>query len=142
MRFGDLSNHTSPVVAFDLDDLLFSEDKPKLSFFQRIFKRINYLNRPFNEKLLNLLTFIWNRYDFSIYLVTFSITSDEDLNYLFERLSMEGVAVTNIIYLQEWEDVRYRISNGRYKYFVTSNADLINYVGENALHISDVRSVF
>ena len=107
-----------------------------------IFKHINYLDRPFNEKLLNLLTFIWNRYDFSIYLVTFSITSDEDLNYLFERLSMEGVAVTNIIYLQEWEDVRYRLSNGRYKYFVTSNADLINYVGENALHISDVRSVF
>lgn len=139
MLHNDISNNLAPILAFDMDSLLFVPETENTKWYHKILRTKPSIDKKgFNELLLNVLRSIWMRYDLSVFLVTFKYQDEEVLDALYGRLSEEGVPITNIVFHQEWDDVLYRLNNGRYKYFISSDEDLINYLGRNCYHITDI----
>lgn len=142
MLNGNISNAIAPVIAMDLDSLLFTETLgEKKTFFDRFFpKKIR--NRTLNQETLKKLKHLWNKYDLQVYLTTFEIKDEDELSDLYDMLNDEGIGVSNIVFHQEWEDIRYRLGNGRYQYFFTGNLDLVLFLGKNSFHINEFSGVF
>jgi hypothetical protein len=144
MLHGDISNRQAPIIAFNVDNLLFNEDsasKGALHNFLSKFKteKSKLLSKGVDTKFLSILSNIWNSYDYSIYLVTFHEENDYE-EFLIDILDKNMATYTSIIKFSNWEDLR-EISNLQYAYYFDNDEELISYVGAGALHINEIVNI-
>jgi hypothetical protein len=135
---GDISNKQSPILAFNLDNLLFTEKKEGL--FNSIIKtfsseKTKFLDRPTNKDLKRDLELLWDKYNFSIYLVSFQPDSYE--LELLDKLAQENFCFTRIEFLESKEELRENMN--RYTYYFDTDESLLSFMSSNgAVHYNQL----
>lgn len=136
MLRNDISNKQAPIIAFNIDNLLFSNKDSSITLFNKILESIKsdktkYISREINKDFVNQINNIWTKNPYSIYFVTFTNYSNE----LYDILDKNAVAYTSLVELQEWQDLRYRCEL-QYMYYFDSDEELLSFISKgNALHI-------
>lgn len=136
MLRNDISNKQAPIIAFNIDNLLFSNKDSSINLFNKILESIKsdktkYISREINKDFVNQINNIWTKNPYSIYFVTFTNYSNE----LYDILDKNAVAYTSLVELQEWQDLRYRCEL-QYMYYFDSDEELLSFISKgNALHI-------
>lgn len=136
MLRNDISNKQAPILAFNIDNLLFSNKDSSINLFNKILESIKsdktkYISREINKDFVNQINNIWTKNPYSIYFVTFTNYSNE----LYDILDKNAVAYTSLVELQEWQDLRYRCEL-QYMYYFDSDEELLSFISKgNALHI-------
>ena len=139
MLNGDISNKQAPVLAFNVDNLLFKEEQGESSIIDRVKSlvqsdRKKFINRSVDMTFVNKINNIWIKHPYSIYLITFSPYKDD----LFTILDRNLVNYTSLVELFEWEDIRHRCRL-QFTYYFDSNEELLSYVStSNARHIREL----
>jgi hypothetical protein len=139
MLHNDISNKQAPILAFNVDNLLFKEEQGESSIIDRVKNLIQsdrkkYINRDIDMTFVNMINNIWMKHPYSIYLITFSPYKDDLFNILDKNL----VNYTSLVELFEWEDIRHRCRL-QFTYYFDNNEELLSYVSmENALHIREL----
>ena len=145
MKHGDLSNRTAPILAFNIDTLLFKNEVLKeegikekilnLLTLQILKEQNDYFNRKPNEGNLKLIKTIWESTDFHIYFVTFKPFVKEIDKFLYE--DMQFLYYNRVI---GFPDLTYvpPLLQTRYSLFVDGSYDNVNALGNGAIHISEL----
>lgn len=95
MLRGDISNRESPIIAFNIDTLLFKHEQKKDSLkdkFIGVFgsEKSKAFNRVIDDVFVNNLLYLWHNFNYSIYLVTYNsdyiseyekLLADKDICY-------------------------------------------------------------
>ena len=141
MKHGDLSNMTSPVIAFNADNLLFKnrEDKSIVKTVLDKFKSEEqiYLNRDLDHKFLDLLERIWLHEVVSIHLVSFQSFAGDIEDYAREK----GVLFTSMYEVKDFNEFILRVRN-RYMYYFDNDTQLLSKINcKNAMHIDDIKKI-
>lgn len=139
MLHNDISNKQAPILAFNVDNLLFKEEQGESSIIDRVKSLIQsdrkkYISREVDNTFINRINNIWIKYPYSIYFITFSPYKDD----LFTILDRNLVNYTSLVDLIEWEDVRHRCGL-QFTYYFDNDEELLSYVSmNNALHIREL----
>ena len=140
MLRNDISNKTAPIVAFNIDNILF---KPKefglfdkaLSLFSFDRDKYFYFEREVNYTNIDVINRVWARNEVSIYLVTFTDYMD-DLN---DFLSANEVSYTKLKKINGIDNLQRQCMFSFYYYFDT-DLDIINKLSQN--NAKDFYSIF
>lgn len=141
MLRGDISNRQAPVLAFNLDNLLFT-DKPHksnllISFLDK-FLGSSIFDKPIDPNFSDLLHNYWIKYDFSIYLVTFN---KEFLDEINDLLVDKGICYTRLEGLESLDDL---VTKCRYQYmyYIDSDKELLSKIGTtNAISLDELNTI-
>ena len=139
MLHNDISNKQAPILAFNVDNLLFKEEQGESSIIDRVKSLIQsdrkkFISRDVDMTFVNKINNIWMKHPYSIYLITFSPYKDD----LFTILDRNLVNYTSLVELFEWEDIRHRCRL-QFTYYFDSNEELLSYVStSNARHIREL----
>ena len=139
MLHNDISNKQAPILAFNVDNLLFKEKQGKSSIIDKIKNLIQsdrkkYINRDIDITFVNMINNIWMKHPYSIYLITF-YPYKYDLLTILDRNS---VNYTSLVELFEWDEIRHRCGL-QFTYYFDSDEELLSYVSmKNALHIREL----
>ncbi|MMZ46499.1 hypothetical protein D1872_81160 [compost metagenome] len=143
MKNGDISNHSAPYIAFDLDSLMFAEPERK-SFKDRL-SSILLSERKWKERqgisenFANTLRRLWNNHDVSIILLT-CYYHEDDLEELADKLDRNLVPFSHLYNYTEWESIRRTLH--LYTYLFSANNDLISFLSaDNVKNISEIGKV-
>lgn len=145
MLNGDISNRESPILAFGVDSLLFSEEQKNKSLKQKFIRafgdeKSKHFNREVSTVFEDSLRTLWDRYNYSIYLVTYNESYIKAYEELFAEIDL---CYTRIVSFDSLEELRRFVYNRCTLYFdsdlqristISSNKavnfkDLWNYVG-------------
>lgn len=141
MRFNDISNRQSPILAFNIDNLLFAPPSQPSTFIAKLqwkFKSEDekLLDRPFNKDFINMINYIWNKFDYSIYFITFNTHLVDNL---YEKLS--NINYTSLISISDKEELRGACEKQFYYYFDTDE-EILSYISKpNALHLDQLKYI-
>lgn len=136
MLRNDISNKQAPILAFNIDNLLFNNKDNSINLFSKVIESLKsdktkYISREINKDFVNLINNIWTKHPYSIYFITFTNYSNE----LYDILDKNAIAYTSLVELQEWQDIRYRCEL-QYTYYFDINEELLSFISKgNALHI-------
>jgi carboxylesterase type B len=146
MLHNDLSNKTSPILAFNVDNLLFKKDRQKkssglrsavLRFLSEDKVAYDYFDRNINMSFVYAINGIFTGYNFGIYLITTMLNSQEQLDSLTDLLyevDMYYTRLKNITVDELRREVEYR-----YMYYFDNDDSMLSQVGKsNAIHIKDI----
>ena len=128
---GNISNRESPILAFNIDNLLLT-DKPLVQGFldKLMFKvgseKYQYLNRQPNLVFVNSMLTLWDKYDYSIYFIT-QHPFEKDIEELLTRLN---VCYTRLVYVGDLQDLRRDVFN-RYTYYFDTNDENISILSSS-----------
>ena len=126
MRFNDISNRQAPIIAFNLDNLLY-EEKSK-SIFDA------FKPRKLNQTFLDVVNNIWYQYEFSVYLV-----SKEQVSETYSKLEDVDILYTSAIHYTGEDNLR-RMLNYRFHLYVDKDRELLSVLScRNAIHIDDIQ---
>lgn len=125
MLNGNISNREAPVIAFNLDNLLF--EKEEESFF-RIFTK-----KKVNQAFIDIVSNLWYSYDYSIYLVTSQSVEDAE-----KTLNDIDIQATKIVHYTGIANLK-RLVSYRFHLYVDSDLELISILNSsNAISIDDL----
>lgn len=139
MILGNISNKTAPVVAFNIDTILFNKSANNLTQkIKRLFTfdtaHFDYFNREVSSTAIGIINNVWKKNEVSIYLVTFSDYKDE----LEELLYEEDVYYTRLVKAEGIDWLRRRCMYN-YAYYVDIDDRIISELSvNNAKHLSDI----
>lgn len=140
MLNGDISNRQSPIIAFNLDNLLFTKEESKDSLVKKLSKLIKtdkqkFLSKEVDKNFVNKINNLWIKHPYSIYFITFTPYKEE----LFSILDKNSVSYTSLEEFLEWDDIRIRCSNNYFMYYFDTDENLLSYIStSNALHIDEL----
>ena len=142
MLRGDISNKSAPILAFNIDNLLFEEHKEKYSIINTLKKKLTsdkkqFFDREINKVIVTTLNRIWTRYNFSIYFVTMYPEYKDDY---YNILDKNGVNYTSLVSFNSREDLR-ETSLLQYTYYFDNDFELISFVGAKAQHIEELQNI-
>ena len=141
MLHGDISNKSAPYVAFDIDSLLFKDEKPNMvSRFLNMFKTDEaiYLSKPLNKEFIKIVERVWYKHNVCVIFTCFSLSSDESKRKLLDILVEHNIPFTSIDFFNSWEEVR----NAPYMYFFTNNENMLSYVSsKHAMKLENIWEV-
>jgi hypothetical protein len=144
MLGGDISNKSAPIVAFNIDELLFtSKSTESLSFFEKLKLKTmgdkqKYLNRPLSKDFITIINNLWSKYTFSIYLITFRVDAVDEL---YEILSANNVCYTSLVPIEDKKELR-KACELQYAYYFDVDLDLLSFIGQrSAMHMKDLSTV-
>ena len=127
MLHGKLSNREAPVIAFNIDNLLY--EKREDSFFE-LFKK-----PKLNQSFIDIVSNVWHMYDFSIYLVTSLSVEDTE-----KKLEGIDIQATKVVHYTGIDNLR-RMLNYRFHLYVDNDGSIISQLGsKNAIHIDDLQN--
>lgn len=138
MQFGQISNRQAPIIAFNVDSLLF-RDTPKQGFLQRIFDSLKsdkqkYFNKEIDDIFVATIEALWYKNPYCIYFLTFTDYEEEISELLFER----NIPYTRIVTYNSIEDLRVDVQY-RFMYYFDKNEEILSLVSQkNALHINEL----
>jgi hypothetical protein len=125
MLHGDISNRQAPIIAFNLDNLLY-ENKSKSIF--NMFKP-----RSLNQNFLDIVNNIWYNYEFCIYLISASPVGET-----YRKLEEVDIQFTSAVHYVGVDNLR-RQCQYRYQLYVDSDKDLLSQISSsNAIHLDDL----
>ena len=127
MRNGDISNKEAPVIAFNMDNLLFESKSD--SIFD-IFKK-----KKLNQTFIDIVNNIWYNYEFSIYLVSSQIVLEAE-----KILENVDIQVTRVVHYTGESNLQ-RLLTYRFYLYVDSDVNLISRLScKNAIHIDELQN--
>lgn len=137
MLHGNISNKSAPIIAFNVDNLLFREPKEgELTLKEKLLNKfVNmsnnhksiYFNRPLNEVFVAQLSYLWHKHNVAVYLVTFFPDYHDDL---VDLLLKENVPFSRIEGVEEWEELS-KLVRLRYMYYFDTDLELVSYLSSN-----------
>lgn len=136
MLGNDISNRTAPVICFNIDSLLFTNNKKKRKLLDRLFSYGNndYLERELNFSVVNLINNLWFNYDFSIYLTTKESFLDDISEILYEY----DICHTRLFQYPSIEFLRDKVYY-EYHLYVDDNLQNLSEIGRgNAIPLSEL----
>jgi len=139
MLHNDISNRQAPILAFNVDNLLFKKKQGKSSIIDKVKSiiqsdRKKYINRDIDMKFVNMINNIWMKHPYSIYFITFYPYKDD----LLTILDRNSVNYTSLEELFEWDELRRRCEL-QFTYYFDNDAELLSYVSmNNALRIREL----
>lgn len=139
MLHNDISNKQAPILAFNVDNLLFKKKQGKSSIIDRVKSLIQsdrkkYTNRDIDMTFVNMINNIWMKHPYSIYLITFYPYKYD----LLTILDKNSVNHTSLEELFEWDELRRRCAL-QFTYYFDNDEELLSYVSmNNALHIREL----
>ena len=145
MLKGDISNKTSPILAFNIDTLLFKEGKKNSgikSALSRFLYQDNlaydYFDRDINMTFVYAVNAIFNNYDFGIYLITTKLESQEQIEILEDLLYDADIYYTRLKSIKGVDELRREVDM-RYMYYFDKDESILSMIGRNnAVHIKDI----
>lgn len=142
MLGGDISNKSAPILAFNLDSLLFTEEVEKRPLGTKIkgfLAGINWADsdKKVDKNFVGQISELWVKHPFSIYLVTLS----GDFEKLQKKLDEYSVPYTSLVCFDSLEEVRDRC-NMEYLYYFDSNEENLSFMScNNAKHIDELPNI-
>ena len=127
MMNGNISNREAPVIAFNIDNLLF--EKKENSIFDIIFNNRKVVNQNF----IDIVNNVWYNYDFSIYLISSQTIEESE-----KKLEGIDIQATKVVSYTGIDNLR-RMLNYRFHLYVDSDESLISQLGNNAIHIDNLQ---
>ena len=140
MRHGQISNHSAPIVAFNVDHLLFKKKKEEGIVDKVISHILSFLEDPeVDYRFVKLLLDVWdNREPYCIYLYTSK--TDQEFDDLESFLDERDIRYTRLKPFLPLQAMQFIVANQCLFYFDT-DIDYITSLGtNNAKHISEVGS--
>lgn len=140
MLHNDITNKQCPIIAFNIDSLLFSSEPVKTGFIDRVINKFmshqdKYLSRKLNKDLILALETLWSNYNYSIYLITFEAFPE----VIEELLGTANVPYTRLEHIEDRQTLR-TLCHNRYIYYFDTNEELLSYIGSSgALNIRHLR---
>lgn len=133
MMFGNISNRSAPIIAFNIDNLLYATSQPT-GFINKLYSLFS--TREVDYLFLEIVNNIWNRYDFSVYL----ITSSDDTELIYKVMDDNNVCFTDVVKYHGIDNLR-RLVDTRFFLYVDSDEQILSQIGrKNAIHISNLTS--
>ena len=132
MLKGNISNQQAPIIAFNLDNLLFKEEEQEKGL-----KKLIYTFFPkkkvVNENFIDIINNVWMNHDLSIYLMTLKTDFSE-----YEQILDEYCALyTRIHHYTGIANLR-RLVEYRFDYYVDNDWNILNQIGKKAIHIDEL----
>lgn len=127
MLNGNISNREAPVIAFNIDNLLYEKDE---SYFFNLLH-----SKKINQSFIDIVSNVWYNYDFSVYLIS-KLTVEEA-----ER-KLEGIDIqaTRVVHYTGIDNLR-RMLTYRFHLYVDNDGSLISQLGcRNAIHIDELQN--
>lgn len=142
MIHGDISNRQAPIIAFNVDNLLFKDDVKPANIIVRLLDKFmpktGYFDRVIDSDFVDLLLNLWYKHPFSIYLVSFRPDIEDELN---ELLVNQCICYTKLVCVESI-DVVIHSCRYHYSYYFDSDDSLISMIGTaNALNIKELNLV-
>lgn len=142
MLKGDISNRQAPIIAFNVDNLLFKQYiKPKNIIVRLIDKFVpkdEYIDRDIDTNFEELLLSLWTKRPYSIYLISFKAEIEEELT---ELLVSRGVCYTKLVCVESLDDLIHSCRY-HYTYYFDSDESLLSMIGtHNVYPITEVNSL-
>lgn len=132
MRFGDISNRSAPIIAFNIDNLLFTSSAPETGLLSKLSALFNV--KKVDYVFLDILNNIWTKYDLSVYLVT----GTDSTELMYNVLDENSICYTDIIKYHGIDNLR-RLVDNRFFLYVDCDEQIISQIGrKNAIHIKDL----
>ena len=139
MLRNDISNKSAPYIAFDIDSLLFKDEKPNMvSRFLNMFKtdETKYLSRPLNEDFIKIVERVWHKHNVCVIFTCFSLFTNESQRKLLDILVDRNVPFTKIDFFREWDEAR----EAPYVYFFTNNEYLLSFMSSK--HVMKLENIW
>lgn len=139
MLRGDISNRQAPILAFNLDNLLFKESKRPSNRFTKFMSKFvpnnDYFSREINKQFIELLSSVWASRPYSIYLISFRPDLEIELN---EMLLTMSICYTSLVCIDDIEELTHSCRY-HYTYYFDSDDSLLSQVGtSNARNITEI----
>jgi hypothetical protein len=143
MLHGDISNHSAPIIAFNVDSLLHSSNEQSQTKVQRFLNRFVsekqlIFNRPVNKTFSDTLNRVW-ALDYSIYLVTYSPYQQEITDELY-RLDLPYTRLETVSE-ESIDDFRLRVRFNFQSYVDDDQRTSARIGSNNMFTLSELRSV-
>ena len=142
MLGGDISNKQAPIIAFNIDNLLFSREIKQTSIFNKIKDKLinandEYRNKEVDKSFVDRVNNIWINHNYSIYFITFTNNFDSLTSIIAEN----SISYTSILKKDNWKDLRDEC-NSRFIYYFDNDEELLSYLSAgNALHIKELSNI-
>lgn len=138
MLHGDISNKSCPIIAFNIDSLLFirSKNNSPIEKVKDAFRteKGKYLTRPLNKEFVYTINNVWRNYTLSVYFVT----EKEFIKDIEEFLVLHSVPFTSIYRYTDLFDLRDFVNN-RCIYYFDTNEEILSFISANhALHYREL----
>ena len=133
MLKGNISNCSSPIVAFNVDHLLFKENAEEFGFFRKILSNFSLDRKEVNAEFISLVNKIWTKYDVAIYLIT---ALDKQL--VEELLDENMVSYTSLQNFDNVGDLDYIIEKHYFLYVDNDDNFLSKLHTKKAINISEL----
>jgi hypothetical protein len=130
MRFNDISNRQAPIIAFNLDNLLYKKTAKKFLFF-------NYEKEEPNQIFVDTVNNVWNKNEVCIYLVT---AHDYLLNADFEEFLTDELMMmyTKLIQHHGIDNLR-RMIFYHFHYFIDNDEEFMSKLScKNVIHFNNI----
>jgi hypothetical protein len=146
MKHGDISNYAAPIVAFNIDNLLFKQEEKETGIAKVWDKVVSfgggkdyvYFNREIDKKFIFTCNNIWNNYNFAIYLVTF-MQNDSSIEKLNDMLITDiDLYYTHLESFKDVNDLRTEIDYRYHIYFDNDTALLAKLGTKRAVSYSEL----
>lgn len=140
MKNGDIGNRTAPIIAFNIDNLLFKRDR-KEGFIEGVkfaiaSDKIKYLSRPLNKLFVNTIIDVWVKRPYSIYFIT-KHPFEKDIE---DFLDFKTIPYTKLICISDVFELR-DLAVNQFTYYFDTDLKTISVVGKNALSFDKLRDV-
>lgn len=131
MLNGDISNRESPVLAFNIDSLLFTNKLRKDGLIDKLKYKVGsekyrYLNRELDKTFVNSILTLWDKFNYSIYFVTQQPFKSD----IEELLAEMDVCYTRLVYYDDILDMRQAVFN-RFTYYFDTNEETISILSSS-----------
>jgi hypothetical protein len=139
---GDISNKQAPIIAFNVNNLLFEDYKDMNPILRAIKFKLSsetklFFGRKINKVIVNTINRLWGKYDYSIYLITMHPEYKQEY---YNILDENEVNYTSLVSFDNWDELR-EISLLQYTYYFDDNEELISFVGAKASHIKELQNI-
>lgn len=140
LRLGNISNHTAPIVAFNIDNILF-KPKKKLDIIEKFNRFLqtdkdyyDYFHRDISINGIDIINNCWTNNEVSVYLLTFSDYEKDITEILYDN----DVYYSRLVKVQGIDWLR-RKCRFTYAYYFDTNESLISELSvDNAQKLSDI----
>lgn len=140
LKFNNLSNATAPIIAFNVDNILFMPKKRTdivekvLRFFSGNNPHYDYFHRDISLNGIDVINNCWLNNEVSVHLLTFTDYSSEIEEILYEQ----NVYFSRLQKVEGMDWLR-RKCRYQYAYYFDTNDSLISELSiNNAQKISDI----
>lgn len=135
MKYGDISNQCSPILAICIDDILYREEKRT-----GILSRFLPTKRVLNQEFIYRINWLWAKTNFAIYLVSFALSEAE----LIDELTGTGLPINYtraVSYLDGGVELARKDIDYSFSFYVDDDETRCKFFGPRAYRYKELENV-